>query len=123
MAIRHGEKYYFGCWGSECGHYLKDKFGKRIDFEKTPWINKIDGVLCPKKNIGAGAAKINYRSFVGGRVWTALAFWDYSVDERPGSNSIFIFQGKFNFKDMIKIAKDNFPDIFRRFDFEIIQEK
>ena len=70
-------------------------------------------------NAVEGLAKLHNRRDGNGEYWTALAFWDCSVDERPGSNSVFILEGLYNFEQALEIAKKTFPTIFKRFKFEI----
>jgi hypothetical protein len=51
--------------------------------------------------------------------WTAIAFWDRSLDKRPGSSSAFILEGTHSFEDMLETAREKFADIFARLTFEI----
>ena len=55
--------------------------------------------------------------------WTALSFWDRSVDKRGGCNSNFFFEGTFDFAQMIELAKANFPTVWSRYTFQIIEAK
>jgi hypothetical protein len=52
--------------------------------------------------------------------WTALAFWDRSVDSRPGSNAVFFADAYRGFDAMLADAREHWPTIFARFGFEII---
>ncbi|MCK5611305.1 hypothetical protein KAR91_56065 [Candidatus Pacearchaeota archaeon] len=108
--------YYFGCWDGMSGHYLKDPSGKHIEWDQTPWGIKIDGKLSPTSTRDAGISELHTKDN-----WTALAFWDYSVDGRPGSNSIIFAEGIFKFDEMIQIGKDRFPAVMERFDFPIVE--
>ena len=111
------EVLYFGCI-KEAGHYLHNTKGKRsLDFSVVPWP-KIDGVLCPEYTIKEGASKLHHKDG-----WTALAFWDYSVDKRPGSNSVFFAEGIHGFEHMIQFGKDYFGQIMERFSFTIKREE
>lgn len=109
------ETYYLGCWDERKGHYLKDKNGFSPNPNNLPW-KQIDGTLAPDTTIKAGIAKLHHKDN-----WTALAFWDYSIDHRPNSNSVFLAKGEFTFDEMMQIAKDDFPQIMERFDFPIIE--
>lgn len=108
--------YYFGCCDGIKGHYLKNENRVGISFynNELPWKN-FDGKLAPKRTNKAGIAKLHHKDN-----WTALSFWDYSIDHRPGSNSIFFSEGVRTFEQMIQINKTAFPDIMKRFDFPII---
>lgn len=110
------KKYYFGCWDGTPGHYLKNPSGLHVDWDQTPWGINIDGKLTPTNTREAGIAKLHTKDN-----WTALAFWDYSVDKRQGSNSIIFAEGIFNFYEMIRVGKDNFHQIMDRFNFPIIE--
>jgi len=92
--------YYFGC-KDEPGHYMHTP-DLKVDWEfmrGNPWGNEIDD----------GFKGLAYK---GG--WTALAMPDYTVDSRPGSNSVFLAEGIFYEKEMIEIAYHYFPEIARR---------
>lgn len=108
--------YYFGCWDGTVGHYLKDPSGTHADWDRTPWGIKIDARLAPTSTREEGIAKLHHKDN-----WTALSFWDYSVDHRGGCNSIFFAEGIFSFDEMIQIGKDSFPKIMERFDFPIVE--
>jgi hypothetical protein len=55
-----------------------------------------------------------------GEEWTIVAFWDRSADQRFGSNSAFIVEGRKCFDDVLQLAKANFPTVMARFDFPIV---
>jgi hypothetical protein len=109
--------YYFGAIG-DAGHYLwTEDFGHMRGFEtmqQLPWGYRIYAELCPSGEQVEGVARIHHLAG-----WTALAFWDRSVDHRPGSNSVFIFRGELTFDDAVARAKEKFPDVWARFRFEV----
>ncbi len=99
--------YYFGCV-EQAGHYMHTP-DLRHDWEfmrTNPWGNKIDGGLVPKRE---GRFAITRKDG-----WTALAFVDNTVDSRPGSNSAFLAEGDFDLDQMLAIAKEQFPAIWKR---------
>lgn len=114
--------FYFGCWG-DTGHFLwnsrKQSFhrysdGLPNDFPVEPTL--LDGTFIPPK-----APKIEglaHFSYVNG--WSLIAFPDYSVDSRPGSNSVFLVSGQRSFEQTLALSKKSFPEIFNRFKFEIV---
>lgn len=63
-----------------------------------------DGQLTPKGNNKEGAAKLHHVDN-----GTILAFHDYTVDSRPGSNSMFWFPGNYTFEEMLQLIKVDFP--------------
>jgi hypothetical protein len=100
--------YYFGCI-HEAGHFLWEppSHGARKE-ATTPWGRNPDGTLCPKR--GEGGALLHHKDG-----WTAIAFVDYSVDTRPGSNSAFLAEGIFTFDEMKQLAAQHFPEVWQRF--------
>jgi len=119
--------YYFGCW-SLSGHGMYHAGGRPVrDGEHaTPWgYRDLDCGLCPGINHRHKAwqtpevqieGQANLTKKDG---WTALSFWDRSTDHRMNSNSNFVAMGDFTFDEMIKLAKQYFPEIMGRFKFEI----
>ena len=76
-----------GCFGSrpQAGHFLWRKPGPRsslTDLEQTPWGYALDSKLAPAGPQIEGRALCHHADG-----WTALAWWDRSVDSRPGSNA------------------------------------
>lgn len=109
--------FYFGCI-EVAGHYLWDhnlKYVQRKYNNVLPWEN-LDGVLCPQITNENGVVKLHHKEG-----WTAAAFWDYSVDHRPGSNSVFFAEGIHGVYHMIEFIKKRFPSICKRFDFELVE--
>jgi len=106
--------FYFGCWNGLRGHYLHKARGFEVSIERTPWGRSIDGMLAPAGPRVQGLATLAHK---GG--WTALAFWDNTVDQRPGSNSAFLVEGIKTFDEMVAMAKETFPEVWGRFPFKI----
>jgi len=121
---------YFGCIG-EPGHYLfrpdlqhSSSQVKHL-LEVAGIYPRCDGGFCPmgeKKrmwevNQVEGHARVTH--FNG---YTILSFWDRSVDKRNNSNSTFIEEGTHNFNRMVEMAKLDFPSVWERFTFEVIDE-
>lgn len=116
--------YYFGCWNGP-GHFLHKPGGDRaVEREaRLPWSN-IDGRLCPGGDREACGRPVAFE--VEGRAalhhldgWTALAFWDRSVDHRFHSNSVFFVEGTTSAEDVLRVARERFPEILRRLTFAI----
>jgi hypothetical protein len=82
-------------------------------------VSRLDGVFAPKgideKEGVAVLAKLEG--------FTVLAFWDRSADERFASNSAFLSRQSQTFDEILAEAKQKFPQIFDRFDFEITEYK
>lgn len=51
--------------------------------------------------------------------WTALCFWDYSVDQRGACNSNYFAEGEFTFGQMVEMAKTRFAQRWNRMKFEV----
>lgn len=107
---------YFGTW-SQAGHYYwtpngghpKGEDGRSDSLRyKTPF-SPVDGNYTPKCHTKQSTAAIHYRDG-----WTILAFHDYTVDQRPGSNGAFIFDTELSFERAVAEASERFPTIMRR---------
>jgi hypothetical protein len=108
--------YYFGCLDLS-GHYMFSpdrKKNNRFTYA-NPWGTKIDGGLCPAGPQGQGHAHLHRRDG-----WTALSFWDRSVDTRHTSNSTFLVHGTFSFEEMVSLAGKHFPQVINRLKFSIL---
>jgi len=118
--------YFFGCWG-RTGHYLYQPGGTSLIITALdmPWGYEIDGGLCPGKRRGPKAYQLPETQIEGQASltkkdgWTALSFWDRSMDHRMNCNSNFIAKGYFSFDEIMMLAKQYFPEIMGRFKFEI----
>lgn len=106
---------YFGCWGG-VGHYVRDCSGQMVD--RSDWLSFLDGKLTPEDRT-EGVARLHH--FNG---CTLLAFWDSSVDSRPGSNSAFLLPNpRLTFDRAVAAAKVAFPKIWERFKFDVVPER
>lgn len=124
--LKNVKTYYFGCI-DQPGHYmfsspksysLEDR-RRTADFAYTnPWGTKIDGGLCSVGQQFEGWANLHHKDG-----WTALSFWDRSVDDRPGCNSNFLAEGDFSFDDMLSLARIHFPEVVNRLGFPIREAK
>lgn len=117
---------YFGCI-DESGHYLVEGEKSAHRGSGIPWREEqLDLTLCPgvrKVSYGyeaevqnEGAAKLHHKDG-----WTALAFWDRSVDHRRNSNSVFVVEGVHEFDEAIELARQAYPHIWKRFGFEVVE--
>lgn len=122
--------YYFGCW-RDLGHYLwlpgpikvdidtqRQILGKpRVDKRgEAPWGWSIDGgLLMSLRNMREGVAVHALRDG-----WTALSFYDCSVDSRPGSTSSFMFDVQLSYDEALAAARASFPEVFDRLTFEVV---
>lgn len=128
-----GKAYYFGCVG-ESGHFLFDQWLRRVTYPGAPYgcgpWKLVDAKLAPY--IGSSAAARRRSDYDNGKQtqglaalhhkdgWTALAFWDRTVDTRMGCNSNFFFEGTRSFDEMVKLCKAWFPTIWGRFPFDVV---
>ncbi len=53
--------------------------------------------------------------------WTAISFWDRSVDKRGGCNSTFIARGTLTFDELLTLAKAQYPKRFALMTFNIVE--
>jgi hypothetical protein len=127
------EVLFFGCWG-EIGHYLHNEDGRTVWHPETiglPWT-KIDGNLPPGHRDPRSYGDVSTDEQVEGWAalhhkdgWTALAWWDRSVDKRHGSNAaIFVKSGyRLELAEMLAIGARVFPRVFARFTYTITTER
>lgn len=107
---------YFGC-GNESGHYLFDPHRGRF-WPQHGTIDKrlgnMDGILPPFPEPG----KLDYRaSFnrLGGLGYSALSWWDRTVDKRSASNStLFAPSLTITAEEMLAEGPRWFPWVFKR---------
>lgn len=112
--------FYFGCIG-QSGHYMHTTHESLVrDVGDMPWgrYGK-DGDLPPQKSGQVeGQAMLHHMDG-----WTALAFWDRSVDTRPGSSSNFFFRGTYDFAETVALARTAFPQVWKRYTFKVLPFK
>ena len=121
---------YFGCIG-RAGHFLWSREGTgrpctdRRDRELTQRLGGLDGALCWNSKSGRysherdeteGLAFVTHREG-----WTALAFWDRSVDHRGACNSAFVAEGTLTFAQIIRHARLRWPEVWARFSFDVVE--
>lgn len=117
---------YFGCY-KDTGHYhwypspdgIRSVLSCMHEDRRnpTPWGDRIDGTLCPQSTNDLGKAYLHHLDG-----WTALAFWDRTVDRRPGSCSVFCIERcLWEFRDVLAAFQAAFPTIYARFPFEIVE--
>lgn len=104
---------YFGC-GRGSGHYTFSETGRSVPWELDRLLCRFDGKLPPQPEL----EKDLYRpvfSRLGGLRRSSIAWWDRSVDKRPGSNSVVFAPGlTIEAADMLAEAKRRFPWVFAR---------
>lgn len=113
--------YYLGCWGRS-GHYLF--MPRRRDFRSNDWHHRmecLDGDLAPIAADVGGAYEPQFKA----KAWrltgytpvpySAISWWDRSVDRRNGSNSIIFVPGHTVEPDvMLALAREYFPEVLSR---------
>jgi len=127
LCVRPSECFYFGP-GDELlilgrvvrrvigGHYLRGgRAEERADICRA--FGELDMALCwSQKDQTQGRALVTQRNG-----WTALAFWDRSLDQRPGCNSAFFVRGNLSFAQMVWVARHRWPTIWSRFSFQVVE--
>lgn len=128
--------FYFGCHDS-IGHYLWGADGRaiqvdqRLAFERLcPFAKEVDGGLAPNDPAQLeGRARIHHdftlKTPEGSDntvpCWTAISWWDRSIDHRMGSHSTFVAVAPemLSFDFMVTVARLDFPWIFKRFNYPV----
>lgn len=117
------EALYMGCY-LDSGHHPWDenmervhwKWNAEVPVEGIPWGPELDNGLCPGHSASReGIAALHHKDG-----WTALAFWDRSVDTRPGSHSTFCIKGTYDFEEMKRLCQERFPKIWARYKFPVV---
>lgn len=101
---------YFGCH-EESGHFLWRPGMARHPYSERA-LAYFDGRLAPQDDTTPYVGVISH---LGGWGVTALSFWDYTIDKRPGSNSnVFAPSLIVSPELLLKGFKQNFPEVWRR---------
>lgn len=102
---------YFGCH-ERAGHYLFGKGMRNVYERKLDKLRTLDGLLPPQ---GISTGYIATVSRLGGFGLSALAFWDYTIDSRGGSNSVFYAPSlTISPEDLLSGAREHFPEVWKR---------
>lgn len=111
MKTKNRKWLYFGCV-MVAGHFVHDEDMRRMYVHEYEFA-RFDGLLPPMKSSEPYVATVSRLPGVG---VSALAFWDYSIDPRPKSNSVFFVNDlDISAEDMLKEAEHRFPEIWERF--------
>lgn len=100
---------YFGCI-NEAGHYLFSKTRPRIRIHDQPWGNDIDGKAVGHGGYGRQGLCVTTKK----DGWTAVDFTDNSVDTRPGSHSCFLCHSDISTEEVLRLAREQWPEVFGR---------
>lgn len=125
--------FYFGPW-KEAGHYFFNEGGftvwedkiKGFPFGHCAGRVMVDGRLQPGCPDPKDRLERRTRPEIEGEAllhhingWTALCFWDRSVDKRGACNSNYFAEGTFTFEEMVAAAKSRFAERWGRMKFEV----
>lgn len=130
--------FYFGCI-HRAGHFWfrNDREHLRRDEESgspygpkgRPWPY-VDGNLAPRiplpgertktQEAPEGVASLTHAS-INSVGWTALSFWDRSVDKRGGCNSTFIVEEILTFDEIVARARAAYPLVWARYPFPVVE--
>ena len=118
------EIYFMGSYGRSAGMYL---YRPRMERARLPIMwpfgngDMLDATYAPKKPNYRGDEEPQGRARVTLIAdWTVLAFWDRSgPDKRGAINSTFVIQGTYSPDEALTLAREHFPQIFERLDFEV----
>ena len=100
--------YYFGCMNG-IGHYWYPHRPTSLPGVNSKIFNVIDGPFLPGHSTKQGAGQ---EVIVG--PLRILAWHDYTVDSRPGSNSVLVGLGYANAEEMYLAAETKFPTVTKR---------
>lgn len=103
--------FYFGCIGQK-GHYLfggSEREAAKALHLSDAFIRSIDGKFTPTETTEQGLYRL---SVIG--ICQIVSWHDYSVDQRPGSNSILLGIGFNDAEEMLSEAEKLFPEVMKR---------
>jgi len=103
---------YFGCIGQP-GHRIYTPGGKVIfesDLDGCPWT-LAEMEKLPSSEIYQRQFEATLHSKNG---WTAIAYWDRTVDDRFNSKSVFMVEGDYTFDEVVEIMCRKFPHVVYR---------
>lgn len=114
----------------ESGHFFHYEDGhstSRDEVDGVPWkAHEIDGPLQHGAPDPSDRLQRRTRPTVEGEAaihhkdgWTALTFWDYTIDKRGGSSSTYLSEGVFTFPQMVVLARQRFPKRWAMMRFEV----
>jgi hypothetical protein len=122
--------FYFGPW-ERAGHFLWAENGGRVRDDQRnnfPWHedSHTDGIDCQlqpgcrRDDCGdwrhglekEGEALLHHKNG-----WTALSFWDRTVDTRGGCNSTYFAEGTFTFEEMVQMSSTRFKERWDKMGF------
>lgn len=109
--------WFFGCWDQR-GHYLWGPERRHVprpedDLPASLQPHQLDTRYAPRdERQVASRARTTH---VDGH--TVLAWWDRSVDLRPGSNSALVAEGTWTPEEMVGFGVLAFPQLARRHRF------
>lgn len=102
---------YFGCH-EHAGHHVWERGMYRAHRQGEYRLSALDGLLPPQGDKSDGAATFTRLPGLG---LSVIAWWDYSVDKRGGSNSaVFAPSLTIERDEMLAAARDIFPAVFLR---------
>lgn len=97
---------YYGCY-REPGHHLWGPGMERVDVPELPWP-ELDRELAPPR-ARPGEVALHHKDG-----WTALAFWDRSIDQQPGANSVFLIPEELDFDAAKALVSEAFPAVWEQ---------
>lgn len=110
------ELIFFGVIGTSAGHYFQGIGGPYSGGYRNvlPGVNlkvleHIDGAYPPGSTNEGGKYQVSIVPPL-----LIVAWWDYSVDKRPGSNANLIGYGYDDPEQMIDDAYQQFPNVMKR---------
>lgn len=104
-------RYRFGC-GDRLGHYYWDsdngQVSSRDGHNVVPWGLEIDNPSLWTKPTN-GKVAVHHKDG-----WTGVGVKDNSVDHRPGSIQVFVFEGNWTDYEAVRLSLKHFPKTVKR---------
>lgn len=103
---------YFGCI-NQPGHFAWENENSPMSSYTGwgKWLSDQDGKLTPRDTQREGRPMVHH---LFNDTVTVVAWWDYSVDGRPGCNSMLLEMGHHPLDSMLEKAAKAFPNVMAR---------
>lgn len=133
---------FHGCGMREAGHYWfgpgmvtgrcmalrRQNHNGRIEddpYRYVPWAYSVDGGLAPQgarlhvEGQGAFAQSGRFLGTPEEEWWSAVSWWDNSVDRRPASNATFVIDQRVSAAVLLDAALAKFPEVLARMKYVV----
>lgn len=130
---------FHGCGMREVGHYwwapgmissgaFRRRHNDRLEddpYRYVPWGFSVDGGLAPQgdrlhvEGQGAFAQSGRFIGTLEEEWWSAISWWDNSIDKRPASNATFVIDQRVSAAELLVATEAKFSEVLGRMKYDI----